>query len=629
MNQVTSPEWGEAERELGRDVLQISAKDPFTVFGITSKPVRFIEHAGPGKVETTVQTISFGHETHLFIRTPAENLVETDETIALKLGFASSPWGDNLSARDLLARRIVTPQNIDHEAIEGDALVVCFDQKVPRFAAFRTLLGVPELYYWTVDGDILCSDNLGSLISLLPALQLDSEVLPLHFLYRRVSGDRTYMQDIRRLASGSMLIWRTGMLALKRVKDMRSFRHKVRFSRVDEESTTFLFQQNGDIIGHYLKEIAQSGRGFGTLLSGGVDSSFMQLLINEHLAPQDERRSFSYVMETPAFEPEVEYATQASQLLGTKHTFVPVTPEAYLALLEDTTRILGQPVPMESLPCVLPVAQYVQEQVEDTDYLFSGAAADTLHGITDAETLWHLQQFRRLPGASLWLRLAEPFMRPIDPHKAFITRRVMALLPYVNDMTARCFPCNDPGMFTDFELVHRCFGEQAIQQAFAYRQEIELKYLNSPLLVEKRQVLGLLRTLNVASFWHQLFLAYGTTLIHPYLDERIVKAIFAFDPGIRFYNGGRTKPILKHLLEQRSLSDVVNRPKRGSGFHLDLMEWMKQGVLWERVHAIERPGFISKADFERKVEEPDWFTWSLLTLDLFRKNVLQPQLSGS
>ena len=42
------------------------------------------------------------------------------------------------------------------------------------------------------------------------------------------------------------------------------------------------------------------------------------------------------------------------------------------------------------------------------------------------------------------------------------------------------------------------------------------------------------------------------------------------------------------------------------------------------VQEIERPGFITRADFEQKIRQPDWFTWNMLTLDLFKKYVLNP-----
>jgi hypothetical protein len=46
-------------------------------------------------------------------------------------------------------------------------------------------------------------------------------------------------------------------------------------------------------------------------------------------------------------------------------------------------------------------------------------------------------------------------------------------------------------------------------------------------------------------------------------------------------------------------------------------------VLHDMVRAIRRPAFIERSDFERKLERPDWFTWNLLTLDLFEKHVLR------
>lgn len=605
------------------DVLEVPVTGHYTVFGVTRKPVRFIEDGRSAKRETALVSVPFGREASLFIQTPAANLAETSETIALKLGLIYAPSGEFLSANDLLAQRIITPQSIDYEAIGGDGVVVCFNRWSPRFSAFRTLRGVPEPFYWAKDGDILCSDNLSCPISLLPTPQLEAEILPLHFLYRLACGDRSYIRDVRRLTWGSMLTWRAGVLGKKRVKDHRGFRREVRFNRMSEEATTFLYDQLGGVIAHYLEETARSGKGFGTLLSGGVDTSLIQLVINERCVPgEDERRSFSYQVKTEFFAPEADYATQASQTFGTKHALVAITPDSYAELLVDVIRIMGQPPVAESEPCALAIARYIQDQARDIGYLFAGHGGDALFGYTLAEIWWHLDGFRRFPGARLWLRFIEPFMRPINPHKAFVIRRVIALLPHINDVTSPDSPINEYRMFTDFDLTRRCFGEQAIQRALAHWQESEIEYLNSSSVLERCQIIDLLNDESlVASSCYQMFLTHGTVVIHPYDDERLVKATFAFDPRIGFYNKGVTKPIQKRILEQKSSSKVMNLPKLGSGFYPDLRGWMKQGSLQEMVHAIERPGFISNADFNRKIEEPDWFTWNMLLLDLFHKHV--------
>jgi hypothetical protein len=68
---------------------------------------------------------------------------------------------------------------------------------------------------------------------------------------------------------------------------------------------------------------------------------------------------------------------------------------------------------------------------------------------------------------------------------------------------------------------------------------------------------------------------------------------------------------------------VTSQPKGWSGLgEQTLFSWMRDGELSGLVKNIERPGFMSKADFEQKLERPDWFTWNLLTMDVFKKEVL-------
>ncbi|RLI52819.1 MAG: hypothetical protein DRP09_17165, partial [Candidatus Thorarchaeota archaeon] len=86
-------------------------------------------------------------------------------------------------------------------------------------------------------------------------------------------------------------------------------------------------------MGATVNEITESGQGLGNLLSGGVDSSVLQLILNEKSAP-NLVNSFSFApVRTPSFEFEVKYARQASEIFQTEHTFVHFTPEEYPALV--------------------------------------------------------------------------------------------------------------------------------------------------------------------------------------------------------------------------------------------------------------------------------------------------------
>jgi hypothetical protein len=50
---------------------------------------------------------------------------------------------------------------------------------------------------------------------------------------------------------------------------------------------------------------------------------------------------------------------------------------------------------------------------------------------------------------------------------------------------------------------------------------------------------------------------------------------------------------------------------------------MRDGVLRDLIDGMDRPGYVSKADFDRLRNQPDWFTWNILNLDLFQKMFLR------
>ena len=55
---------------------------------------------------------------------------------------------------------------------------------------------------------------------------------------------------------------------------------------------------------------------------------------------------------------------------------------------------------------------------------------------------------------------------------------------------------------------------------------------------------------------------------------------------------------MKYILEKKSISQVTRTPKYGGGFSRDLFDWMRTGVLAEMVAGMQRPDFLSLADFE-------------------------------
>ena len=81
--------------------------------------------------------------------------------------------------------------------------------------------------------------------------------------------------------------------------------------------------------------------------------------------------------------------------------------------------------------------------------------------------------------------------------------------------------------------------------------------------------------------------------------------------------------MLKAALAAGTPREFADRPKLSGGFPSALFKEMRSGSLADLVRSITRPGFVSRELFEQKQERPDWFTWNLLTFDLWEKLVLR------
>jgi asparagine synthetase B (glutamine-hydrolysing) len=574
--------------------------------------------------DCTHTTHSFGEAGTLFLYTTHRDIAENGEAIALILGLARDrASGGVLSAQDLLDRGLASPDRIAHEALTGNALILCASKREPRACFFRSVVGTATLMVHESDGVLVCSDAVRLLMPFLPELELDPDAAVLHFLFRAVSGPTTYVRGVQRLEHGHQATWSGSGLRSRLVQDLRAFSCPG-VSRVNDATVDTFYDQASRMVGEYVSWLRQRGHGFGNLLSGGVDSSVVQALITRNVKGGDRPLSFSYAMDAPRFVREVEYARSASAAFGTKHEFVKLDHRDYADLLQRTIEVVGQPVGHESMPCQLATAEYLRAHHPQVSFLFTGVASDTLHGTEGTKRLLQLDVARRIPMADGILHAMAVVLELARPDKAYGSRELAHLLRTSRQVDSPDHPLNTQGLFTDLAMVEKCFGPRIVEDARARKRSIEATYFDATAMVERVHVLQL--TALVADeqpLISRMYGAHSLYVLYPYLDYEFLRATFAFDPRVRFFAGGRTKPIMKRILETRSKYGNVGQPKGHSGFDHDLRVWMKDGVLHDMVRAIRRPAFIERSDFERKLERPDWFTWNLLTLDLFEKHVLR------
>lgn len=594
----------------------------FTIFGFAKESEKWLRRLSE-RLDVAPRAIDFGNIGHFFFYTSYGDVAETEQAIALKLGFVRSRTKSPLSAQQLLDRKIATPQSIAHDSLRGNTLVACFSKTEAKFVAFKNLVSLPQLYYWVSGDELIGSDNLRCLVAVLDRVKLNEDIIPFHFMFRHAPGTLTYFQNVQRLFPGQLLRWREGNLDVRCVQDLRFPNGDRVFERVEPRSVDALYQEFRDVVGTTISDIEESGHSVGNLLSGGVDSSVLQLLINEKLSSRP-ARSFSFApVRTPSFEFEVEYARQASELLKTEHTFMNFAPKDYPDLVVRAVETLGQPVLSDVEPCKLALAEFLREHVKDLRFFFVAQGADTLFGLGIAQKIKMLELLGKVPGSRLALAGAGKLLKPFAERGQTLLKGAQ-ILSHPNDPHLFVAPINMIGVYFDPDIARRCFGDATVRSVLEYRRDLETQYLSSTNYTERVHVIDLLSdTYEIQVQSGQLFLANDKEQIYPFMDDDIVRISLAFRPGIRYIRGWRTKPLLKDILEQHKLSAIARKPKGGSVFTDDLYAWMRSGPLYEMVRDIDRPGFLSKAEFERLVAKPDHFLWSLLTFDIFQKRILR------
>jgi asparagine synthetase B (glutamine-hydrolysing) len=604
----------------------------FTIFGFTHEPATFLGHKLPARLGISPRTIDFGNAGCFFFYTSYADVAETDEHIVLKLGLVHSPQGAPLSAQQVLDQGLADPRQIQASELRGNGLIACFSKTAPEFSAYKTLMSMPQLYYSTHTQALLCTDGPRPHLALLDQIEPSQEAIIQHFLFRYALGTHTYFRDIHRLLSGHVFRWRAGEIEITQLRDLRTEPDTPLFDRVDSHSMRALYAEMSRVMGAYIQDIQAAGHGFGTMLSGGVDSALLQLLINDHIPAHAQRKTFSYALRVPRFEFEIEYAREASRALETEHTLVEIRPEDYPGLLIRNIETLGYPIPAESQPCKLAIAEYLSASGSDLRFFFVGTGGDTLHGTTLARKMALLEAARRFPLSDLALKGLAALAAPIAPKKAHGLRQIAGMLSESDDPYSYKVPANTTAVYTDIDIARRSFGDQTLRQALAYRHEMERVFLNSSHHIEKVHALELVTdAYETGVLVNHLYLAHQREQIYPFMDEEVIRISYAFDPDIRYLKGRQVKPLLKGMLEQRALGSIAHRPKGPSVFNEDLYAWMRSGAMRDMVQSIERPAFLSRADFERLLtvptwdawDEPNWFLWNVLTFDIFQKRVIK------
>jgi asparagine synthetase B (glutamine-hydrolysing) len=489
--------------------------------------------------------------------------------------------------------------------------IASIDATTGQVQASRALLSVPEVY-WTDSGDsLLLAGSLAELLPHLGSRRLLERSIVDHHIFRWSSGTRTYLEGVFHLLPGHELQWNgQGSATTRQIQSLREFISEER-RPVNRTSASLQIEALRRAMARHLEYTRGEDRA--VLLSGGIDSSVMQMVI-EGLDKTSRLQTRSFILDTPEWLEEEGYCREAVAIFHTQHEYIRISPADYPGLLVDSIAMLGRPFGHDSQPASTGLFRALGASGPTT--LWSGEGADAIYGRTTIKP-----RYGHLPQPILWaLGIA---LQPFSPTKAQNARTTaQRMQAYLGGDTRPEHPMNTQARYCDLDTVTRWFGERAVEEAMTERRSLATLMAGPLSDIERVHVLSLFTSaLYSASMDFQFAAAMGCTVLNPYIDERVIRAVLRIDPEQRYFYKGRTKPLLKLALQERTGRDFIARPKRGGGFYTDLCQWMRKGVLADMVRSIERPSYVDLKNFQQKLETPDWTTWDLLLMDLYAKHL--------
>lgn len=495
--------------------------------------------------------------------------------------------------------------------LEGSFTIAVLDPERQQIDLYRNLVGAGFTYYTQLPDGFLFGSNLSQIASLLRGeLKENSARLPDLFLFRYVPGNETLFQGIHRLLPGELVTFQGQKVTRRQLESIPAFDTTLSTMNavVDRIEAT---------LGLAVSAATRSDGKLVTLLSGGVDSTYLQAILKSDVrGTQQPIHSASVCVAHDRTEGDTQYAISASEALGTKHQLCPANAP-YLEYLADLISSTGEfPSHVQSayfapMPRELLAQGYAQAMC--------GEAGDGLFGVGTANHLQNANVIRRLAPLHPLRVLLQKLTGPIHSRLSWY----FSLADHLYDDQWHEHPVNRQALFADWPAVYEVFGRDAVSGVLHSRRKLLDHYrVPEDPLSRLHAANFFTSSMDSASLWTGLFELGGMTLYSPFLDSRVVKLAMSIPTNLRF-PFRQPKRLLKEGLARHVGHDMAFRKKLGFG--QPIFEWLSSsGQLRPAVDLIANYSFLKSSVIDRCRKEPTWFLYTLLCYDVWKKAFFGP-----
>jgi asparagine synthase (glutamine-hydrolysing) len=390
--------------------------------------------------------------------------------------------------------------------------------------------------------------------------EFDHKRLYEHCLLWNTFGDHTVYKDIKSLPGGSFAVYKDG----SKVKEVRYYdigrTPGPKFSSFTDAEDAFK-----SLMDDAVKLRLRSDVPVGAYLSGGIDSSVILHLINNHTTSKF--KTFSITFEDKEYDESV-YQHDMVRHINSEHHSINITYEMIDRTFPNAVYHFERPVFRTAPVPLYLLSEIVREN--NIKVVLTGEGAD--------EILWGYDSYKELKLLEFWSKYPDSKIRP-----QLIKKLYPHLSHYNDDSQYGMMRMFYEDFLKDYNnelasLNIRIHNNKILQNYFDKNYNIEfdksslIKDLRTWLpdnydsfnLLQKNQYLEMRTLLSgylLSSQGDRMSMAHSVEGRYPFLDHRVVDMLFTMNEEYKL-KGFNQKYLLKKSYQSKIPSSIINRPKR-------------------------------------------------------------------
>ncbi len=442
--------------------------------------------------------------------------------------------------------------------LNGMFAIAIWNKNKKRLILYRDRMGIKPLYYSQLNGRLLFSSEIKSLI-INPDYrkEIDFESLHHYFSCKNVPGPKTIFKNIFSLYPGEKLVFENNCIK-------KDFYWKLSFNEEINITEQEASERILSLLDDSVKIRMVSDVPIGAYLSGGLDSSSVVALLSRYTNGNIKTFSLGYEDDFKNKAADLHFARKVSKLFGTDHYEYIMSADE---IPQDITEIISSfSEPFSGVMSTFYLSKLICKHVK---VALSGDGADELFGSylphRLANPVYNFVKYnmgnRQLTEQDLELlgnfKDNIEYLKKISNKDDWVWRSKLAVFNETEKQNLYSeYLKNQINGFDTDQLYKSYFDKSTTTDPLNRILECDLKALLPD---------------QVLAFVDRLSMAHSIEVRPPFLDYRLVE-FSAKLPGNIKIKGMRVKHILKEAVKGILPDDLIDRPKEG--FVLPVNQWI-------------------------------------------------------